>query len=66
MNKDILQGKWEQLKGSIQKKWGKLTHDDVNQIAGDRKMLSGKIQERYGIIQDKADREIDDWLDNSK
>lgn len=66
MNKDILQGKWEQLKGEVQSKWGKLTDDDLAQVKGDRKILSGKIQERYGIINDEAEKEVDNWLDSQK
>lgn len=66
MNKDILQGKWEQLKGKVQNKWGKLTDDDLTQVKGDRKILSGKIQERYGIIKDEAEKEVDNWLDSQK
>ena len=34
MNQDTLKGEWGQLKGRIRKRWGKLTHDDLDQIAG--------------------------------
>ena len=36
MNEDIIKGKWKEIKGSVQKKWGKLTNDDLTQIDGDR------------------------------
>ncbi|RTK93500.1 MAG: CsbD family protein [Rickettsiales bacterium] len=62
MNEDILKGKWEQLKGTIQKKWGELTNDEVNKIAGDSKKLSGLIQERYGHSKEDAEKEINEWL----
>ncbi len=64
MNNDRIQGSWEQVKGNVQKAWGKLTNDDLDVIEGDRKLLAGKLQERYGIAQDEADKQIDDW--NSK
>ncbi len=32
MNKDVFEGKWEQIKGDVQKKWGKLTNDDLDVI----------------------------------
>lgn len=35
MNKDILEGKWEQVKGNVQKKWGQLTDEDLDIIKGD-------------------------------
>jgi len=61
MNNDRMQGSWDQLRGNVQKMWGKLTDDDLNVIEGNRKILSGKIQERYGIAQDEADKQIDEW-----
>ncbi|MGN6207274.1 CsbD family protein [Asticcacaulis sp.] len=61
MNNDRMQGSWEQVKGNVQKMWGKLTNDDLDVIEGDRKLLAGKIQERYGITKDEADKQIDEW-----
>ena len=34
MNWDQTEGKWKQLKGSVKEQWGKLTDDDLTQIAG--------------------------------
>jgi uncharacterized protein YjbJ (UPF0337 family) len=62
MNWNQVEGNWEQFKGSVQKQWGKLTGDDMDIIAGNRKQLAGKLQERYGTAQEEADREIDTWL----
>jgi uncharacterized protein YjbJ (UPF0337 family) len=62
MNWNRVEGNWEQFKGSAQKQWGKLTGDDLDVIAGNRKQLAGKLQERYGKAQDEAEREIDSWL----
>lgn len=61
MNSDIIEGKWEQLKGSVQKQWGKLTDDDVDQVQGDATKLSGLLQEQYGKSKEEAEREIDEW-----
>ncbi len=65
MNKNQIEGNWEQLKGKVQSQWGKLTNDDLDVIEGDRKQLSGRLQERYGKAQEEADREIDEWLGRS-
>jgi uncharacterized protein YjbJ (UPF0337 family) len=62
MNTDILQGKWQQLKGEARIKWGKLTDDDLDQIEGQREKLVGKLRERYGLARDRAERDVDDWL----
>jgi uncharacterized protein YjbJ (UPF0337 family) len=62
MNSDILQGKWEQLKGEVLVKWGKLTNDDLDQVKGQRDKLVGKVRERYGLERDQAERDVDNWL----
>jgi uncharacterized protein YjbJ (UPF0337 family) len=62
MNRDILQGRWAQLKGKVREKWGQLTDDEVDQIAGQKDQLVGKVQERYGLAKDEAERQIDEWL----
>jgi len=64
MNQNILEGKWKQLRGSIREKWGDLTDDEVDQIAGKRDKLSGFLQERYGYTQVEAERQIDDFLES--
>lgn len=60
MNKDIFDGKWEQLKGQVQKNWGKITNDDIDVIKGDAKILAGIIQEKYGITKDEAEKLLND------
>jgi uncharacterized protein YjbJ (UPF0337 family) len=62
MNSDQWQGKWKQVKGAIKERWGKLTDDDLDVIAGQRDQLAGRIQERYGIEKDAARKQVDDWM----
>ncbi|HEV2696949.1 MAG TPA: CsbD family protein [Terriglobales bacterium] len=61
MNWDELEGKWKQVTGSVRSRWGKLTDDDVHLIGGKKDQLIGKVQERYGIQKDEAERQVDDW-----
>ncbi len=61
MNWERVKGSWNQSKGTIRKQWGKLTDDDVDKIAGERDILVGRIQERYGIAKDEAERQVKDW-----
>ncbi len=61
MNSDQLQGKWQQVKGAVKEKWGKLTNDDLDMIAGRQEQLLGKIQERYGITKEEAAKQLRDW-----
>jgi uncharacterized protein YjbJ (UPF0337 family) len=62
MNWDQVAGQWKQMKGSVKEKWGKLTDDDLNQINGQRDQFVGKLQERYGIAREEAQRRADEWL----
>jgi len=61
MNWDQVSGKWMQLKGTAKSYWGKLTDDDLDVIAGARDRLVGKLQERYGIAKEDAERKADQW-----
>lgn len=61
MDWNIIEGKWKQLKGSAQEQWGELTNDDLDVAAGNREQLIGKIQERYGIAKDEAEKQVDQF-----
>ena len=61
MNWDTIEGNWKQFTGKVREKWGKLTDDDLEVIAGKRDRLSGKIQERYGVAKEEAERQIDEY-----
>ena len=63
MNLDILKGKWMQMKGTVQSKWGKLTDTDLTEIQGDAEKMIGKLQERYGYNREQAQKAVNDWLD---
>ncbi|MBL26363.1 MAG: hypothetical protein CMM50_02260 [Rhodospirillaceae bacterium] len=63
MNWDRIEGNWKQFQGNVQAQWGKLTDDDLDVVEGNRTRLAGRLQERYGIAKDEAEREIDAWLD---
>ena len=65
MNWDQVEGQWKQLKGSLKQKWGKLTDDDLTMIAGSRDRLVGKMQERYGIAREEAQKRADEWLEST-
>ena len=62
MNWDQVQGKWKQVRGSAKQQWGKLTDNDLEQIAGMRDKLVGKLQERYGLAQEEAQKKADEWI----
>jgi uncharacterized protein YjbJ (UPF0337 family) len=62
MNWDRVEGNWKQVKGKVKENWGKLTDDDVDVIEGRRDQLIGKLQEKYGIAREEAERQVADFL----
>lgn len=61
MNWDQIEGNWKQFTGRAQQTWGKLTDDDLQVIKGSQHELAGKIQERYGITKEDAEKQINEW-----
>lgn len=61
MNKDTAGGAFKQLKGKIKQQWGKLTDDEIDQMEGNAEILAGKLQERYGLAKEDAEREARDF-----
>jgi uncharacterized protein YjbJ (UPF0337 family) len=66
MNTEQISGKWKQMKGAAKQQWGKLTDDDLEVIAGKRDALVGKLQERYGMAKEEAQKKADEWLKANK
>ncbi len=64
LNKDVLKGKWKEIKGDLKSKWGKLTDDDLTEIEGDQEKFIGILQKRYGYTKDKAEQEYNDFMVN--
>ena len=60
--KDILQGKWHELKGHLRARWAELTDDDLEHLGGSTEELAGVLQQRYGYAKAKFEAEINDWL----
>ena len=58
MNKNILEGKWKQMRGEAKSWWGKLTDDELDQAAGKMDVIAGLLQEKYGYTQERAVEEI--------
>jgi uncharacterized protein YjbJ (UPF0337 family) len=65
MNWDRIKGNWKQVTGNVKSQWGKLTDDDLDVVAGHRDQLAGKIQERYGIAKDEAEKQLAAWQDKA-
>jgi uncharacterized protein YjbJ (UPF0337 family) len=64
MNWDQVEGKWNEYKGKVKEKWGKLTDNDLDVISGRRQQLVGKIQERYGSAKEVAEKQADEFVNS--
>ena len=64
MSWDRISGNWTQWKGRVRERWGKLTDDQLDVVAGRRDQLSGRIQEAYGLGKDEAERQLRNWERN--
>ncbi|SFI43540.1 CsbD family protein [Jannaschia pohangensis] len=62
MNWDQIKGNWKQFAGKAKQQWADLTDDDLQQAEGDRDVLEGKIQERYGDSKEEAKKKVDNWM----
>ena len=66
MNPDELKEKWNQIKSKLREKWAKLTDDDWTQLQRKKEKLVGKIQERYGVAKEQAEKELRDFFNKDK
>jgi uncharacterized protein YjbJ (UPF0337 family) len=60
INENVIKGKWLEMKGDIQKAWGKLTDDELDKTKGDPKVIGGLIQQRYGETQELYGKKLSD------
>jgi len=66
MNQDQMAGKWKQVKGKLKEQWGKLTDDDLTMVEGNSEQLIGKVQERYGIAREEAERQVREFRNKNR
>jgi uncharacterized protein YjbJ (UPF0337 family) len=51
-----------ELKGRGRRHWWRLTSEEADRIEGDREILIGRLQERFGRTREQAAREVDEWF----
>lgn len=61
MNWEQILGNWRQFKGKVKEKWGDLTDDDLNRVAGKKDQLIGKVQKKYGIAKEEAEKQVKEF-----
>ena len=62
MDWDQLQATWPKMRAQLHHRWGRLTEDDLDLIAGHRDIFIGRVEERYSVDAEEAQRRIEEWL----
>lgn len=60
LNENTVKGKWLEIRGEVQKAWGKLTNDELDKSKGDMKIIGGMIQQKYGESQNSYSKKLAD------
>ena len=63
INENVISGKWKEIKGDIQKTWGKLTDNEIEESKGNILNLAGTIQKKFGLAQEEAAAKLNRIID---
>lgn len=66
MNWNMIEGQWKSMVGTVKQKWGDLTDNEILETEGNYERMKGLLQNRYGMAQEDAAREIDTWAADIK
>lgn len=61
MNWDQIEGGWKEFKGQARQRWGRLTDDELDVVAGKREELEGTLQRVYGKTREEIRRDVDEF-----
>jgi len=59
VNRNVLQGNWDEIKGKLRQHWGQLTNDELQSFNGDVEQLVGLIERKTG----EGRQAVEDYLD---
>ncbi|MGA2133789.1 MAG: PqqD family peptide modification chaperone [Bryobacteraceae bacterium] len=62
MNWNEVETQWNEVKGSVRSKYNKLTEDDIRAIGGKKDQFISKLQERYGMSREQAQKDAETFL----
>ena len=61
MKWDRIESQWQEFAGSARAHWSKLTDDDWQAVTGKKGHLVGRIQKRYEITREEAEKQVNEW-----
>lgn len=62
MNWHQIEVHWDKMSRQLKSQWGKLTDDDLEEVAGKKEQLVERVQQRYGLASADAERQVDEWV----
>lgn len=60
MNRDQLEGRWNEFNARVKQAWGDLTDDELTKAEGDVEEIAARIQKRYGDSKAEASRRLNE------
>lgn len=63
MNKEQVEGKFQQFNGEIKKLWGRMTDDEITLLDGQEDSFYGKLKEKYGIAREEGEKRLKEIVD---
>jgi uncharacterized protein YjbJ (UPF0337 family) len=61
MNRKTHRKYWNDLKGRVEQRWDRLTGRELDWIEGNYDRFISKLQEKYGMTRQQAERELDEF-----
>lgn len=62
MDRDLIEGKWTEVKGRLRESYGVLTDNEIEEAKGDREQLEGLLQQKLGQTKEEARNTLDNIL----
>ena len=60
MNWEAIKADWQQLSRKVKEKWGELTDDELQQMAGQKDQLIGLLQKKYAMTKEDAKKQLEE------
>ena len=60
-SQEMLEGRWNQVRGHLQERWGDITDNELDQVAGQREQLIGLLQQKYDLEREDAVKQLDEF-----
>lgn len=61
-----IEADWHRIKIHVKERWEKLSAEDLDTINGNYDALNAKIQDRYGLKEEHATLQLDEWYNNQQ